>query len=206
MATRTSKSNSQTNQHKSYAAGLLGQLLAALTLALLVATGCWLACTARVVSAARVQKSLLPRVDQNTTPPAHKMVEESQHPGPRMISGAEVKQHDGKSGNSFWAVVDGFVVDASDFVEKHPGGKYKILSTNSAEAGATSEEFSFSFTRGPNAHFPQTGRQFREGTERYLNGKALSSASECDGTCFLEPVDVVFGDHGRVTILGKLLE
>ena len=38
---------------------------------------------------------------------------------------------------SFWAVIDGFVVDASEFVDKHPGGLRKLLSADSPAAGAT---------------------------------------------------------------------
>ena len=66
------------------------------------------------------------------------MVEESKKLNPRPITGAEVKQHDGRSGNgSFWAVIDGWVVDATDFVGTHPGGNAKLLSTDNADIGAT---------------------------------------------------------------------
>jgi hypothetical protein len=78
---------------------------------------------------------------------------ESRRPGPRLISPEEVRRHSGPDGQ-FWAVIDGFVVDASDFVDSHPGGLRKLLSANNAEAGATGDEFGFSFTRGRNAHFP----------------------------------------------------
>ena len=56
-------------------------------------------------------------------------------PGPRLISAEEVEQHSGGSSGEFWCVVDGFVVDATEFVDAHPGGLRKLLSTNSAEAG-----------------------------------------------------------------------
>ena len=53
-----------------------------------------------------------------------------QRAAPRLISQEEVKQHSGKDGGSFWAVVDSFVVDATAFVDSHPGGLKKLLSLN----------------------------------------------------------------------------
>ncbi|KAK3268941.1 hypothetical protein CYMTET_22588 [Cymbomonas tetramitiformis] len=75
--------------------------------------------------------------------------------GPRPISADEVKQHSGADG-PFWAVIDGFVVDATAFVKTHPGGLKKLLSTDTPQAGATGRDFGFSFSRGRNAHFPET--------------------------------------------------
>ena len=69
----------------------------------------------------------------------------------RLISPAEVRQHSGRDGCDFWAVIDGFVVDASEFVDTHPGGLKKLLSTDSSETGATGKPFGFSFSRGKNA-------------------------------------------------------
>ena len=90
-------------------------------------------------------------------------------PQPRPISREAVKQH---SKEPFWAVIDGFVVDATAFVDAHPGGLKKLLSTDTAAVGATGEEFGFSLSRGRNAHFPGTGKCFRSGIERYLRGGA----------------------------------
>ena len=104
-----------------------------------------------------------------------------------------MKEHGGRE--SFWAVIDGFVVDATDFVDSHPGGLRKLLSTDSAASGATGKPFGFSFSRGKNAHFPATGQRFSEGAKRYLSGPT-------DG--FLPPTDVTFEGHGKVVILGKL--
>ena len=119
-------------------------------------------------------------------------------PGPRPILPAEIKEHNGRSG-SFWAVIDGFVVDASEFVDTHPGGLRKLLSADSAESGATGRPFGFSFSRGRNAHFPDTGKRFSEGAKRFLNG----ARSANDGP-FLPPAEVKFPPHGKIIILGRL--
>ena len=107
----------------------------------------------------------------------------------RLISPAEVRQHSGRDGCDFWAVIDGFVVDASEFVDTHPGGLKKLLSTDSSETGATGKPFGFSFSRGKNAHFPDTGKRFRAGVERYLSGGSP---------------EVAFPPLGKIVILGRL--
>ena len=117
--------------------------------------------------------------------------------GPRLISPEEVKQHSGK-GESFWAVIDGFVVDCTEFVDTHPGGLRKLLSADDPATGATGRPFGFSFSRGRNAHFPDTGKRFREGAERYLCGGGSSD------TPFLPPTDVAFPPYGKIVILGRL--
>ena len=116
--------------------------------------------------------------------------------GPRLIAPDDVKQHSGK-GVCFWAVIDSFVVDCSELVDTHPGGLRKLLSADSPATGATGQPFGFSFSRGRNAHFPDTGKRFREGVKRYL------SAGGGD-TPFLPPTDVAFPPYGKVVILGKL--
>lgn len=118
--------------------------------------------------------------------------------GPRIISAAEVGKHNNSDG-SFWAVVDGFVVDATDFVANHPGGLHKLLATDSPAAGATGQPFGFSFARGRNAHFPATAERFRDGVARYLSGPSAG-----DGGGYLLPADVAFPPHGKVVILGRL--
>ena len=118
--------------------------------------------------------------------------------GPRLISADEVRQHAGKGGEGFWAVIDMFVVDATQFVETHPGGLRKLLSADSAAAGATGCEFGFSFSRGRNAHFPGTGKKFAEGVKRFLAGKGDGE----DG--YLPPVEVAFAPYGSIVILGRL--
>merc|ERR1712070_11775 len=57
-------------------------------------------------------------------------------PQPLLISPEEVASHNHSDG-TFWAVVDNFVVDATEFVESHPGGRKKLLAADSPEAGAT---------------------------------------------------------------------
>lgn len=118
---------------------------------------------------------------------------------PRSISPDELKLHSGADG-SFWAVVDGFVVDASEFVDTHPGGLRKLLSTNSPAAGASGSSFGFSFSRGRNAHFPDTGKRFQRGVQKYLAG-AVESVD-----VHLPPVDVPFQQFGKLIILGRLEE
>uniref|UniRef100_A0A6V0FKM6 Cytochrome b5 heme-binding domain-containing protein n=1 Tax=Zooxanthella nutricula TaxID=1333877 RepID=A0A6V0FKM6_9DINO len=117
-------------------------------------------------------------------------------PGPRLYSPEEVRKHSEPDQGSFWAVIDGFVVDASEFVQTHPGGLKKLLSADSAATGATGRAFGFSFSRGRNAHFPQTGRRFRDGVEQYLSGKGDDA--------FLPPADVAFPPFGKLVILGQL--
>ena len=107
---------------------------------------------------------------------------------PRLISPAEVQQHNGR-GSDFWAVVDSYVVDATEFLESHPGGLKKLLSTDVAATGATGKPFGFSFSRGRNAHFPETGKRFHDGVKRYLNGGSA---------------EVFFPGHGKIVILGRL--
>eukprot|EP00929_Paragymnodinium_shiwhaense_P005434 TRINITY_DN107387_c0_g1_i1.p1 TRINITY_DN107387_c0_g1~~TRINITY_DN107387_c0_g1_i1.p1 ORF type:complete len:232 (-),score=35.13 TRINITY_DN107387_c0_g1_i1:73-729(-) len=89
-------------------------------------------------------------------------------PQPRPISAEEVKRH--STPGDFWAVIDGYVVDASDFISKHPGGVDKIMSANNASTGASGQPFGFSFTRGRNAHFPETGKRFKACVKKYLEG------------------------------------
>ena len=107
---------------------------------------------------------------------------------PRLITPDEVRRHNGQDG-SFWAVIDGFVVDASEFVDSHPGGLRKLLSADHPATGATGQPFGFSFSRGRNAHFPETGKCFRNGVERYVSGGSPT---------------VTFKPYGSLEILGRL--
>ena len=108
----------------------------------------------------------------------------------RCIRPEEIEQH--RSKESFWCVVDGFVVDATAFVDTHPGGLRKLMSTDEAGVGAGPDRFSFSFSRGRNAHFPDTGRRFADGVQRYLR----------DG----HATKIKFPPHGNLIILGRLDE
>lgn len=104
------------------------------------------------------------------------------------ISAEEVKRHNGTDG-SFWAVVEGFVVDATEFIDTHPGGLRKLLSADAAATGATGKVFGFSFSRGRNAHFPDTGKRFHRGVQKFLKG---------------EGSEVAFPPFGKLVILGLL--
>ncbi|KAH8055813.1 hypothetical protein JL721_10126 [Aureococcus anophagefferens] len=120
---------------------------------------------------------------------AHLCVENVGADGLRLFSPAEIKRNDGRDGRAFWAVVDGFVVDATAFVDSHPGGLRKLLSTDDANTGATGKAFGFSLSKGRNAHFPQTGQRFHDGVRAFLGGGSNV---------------VKFHGGGSVAILGKL--
>ena len=117
---------------------------------------------------------------------------------PRPISAEEVKRHGTKT--DFWAVVDGYVVDATEFCKSHPGGLRKLLSTDDAATGATGAAFGFSFSRGRNAHFPGTGARFRDGVKRYLAHREDRGIRD---EPYLPPADVAFPPYGKITILGR---
>ena len=119
-------------------------------------------------------------------------------PAIRWFTPETVHQHNkehcsGDNIASFWAVVDGFVVDATDFIQKHPGGRKKVLSTNDASTGDTGRPFAFSFSRGRNAHFPATARIFKDGIEAFLKGTSNTIV-------FPE----VYRGGGKLIVLGKL--
>ena len=109
-----------------------------------------------------------------------------------IISKEKVRQNDGLNGRSLWTVIDGYVVDATEFAKNHPGGLRKILATDEKQTGWTGEEFGFSLTQGQNAHFPKTGRIFEEGVRRF--------------DMLQENVKVNFGNDvgSTIIILGKL--
>ena len=71
------------------------------------------------------------------------------------------------------------------------------MSTDESGTGATGKPFGFSFTRGRNAHFPATGKRFKQGAERYLNGSSSAGPQ-------LPPADVAFPPYGTLVILGRL--
>ena len=117
----------------------------------------------------------------------------------RLISADQVRERNGNGENEFWGVVDGYVVDATEFMDSHPGGLRKLLSTNAAATGATGAPFGFSFSRGRNAHFAATAKRFEAGVQRFL-------AQEEDFQGHLPPVDVNFPSYGKITLLGRLDE
>eukprot|EP00469_Lotharella_globosa_P008706 CAMPEP_0167779910 /NCGR_PEP_ID=MMETSP0111_2-20121227/5067_1 /TAXON_ID=91324 /ORGANISM="Lotharella globosa, Strain CCCM811" /LENGTH=158 /DNA_ID=CAMNT_0007670369 /DNA_START=56 /DNA_END=529 /DNA_ORIENTATION=+ len=97
--------------------------------------------------------------------------------------------------HALYGVIDGFVCDCSDFVhnaEAHPGGIKKLLAVNDARVGATGEDYGFSFTRGRNAHFPDTGQTFQDGVRAYLEGGGGSTSGGGKSAEYLDPVEVVF--------------
>ena len=88
-------------------------------------------------------------------------------------------------------------MDATDFKNKHPGGIKKLLEADKAEIGATGKEFGFSFSQGRNAHFPTTGKKFKDGVERYLSG-GIPGITELPST------EVFFESYGKIVILRRL--
>jgi hypothetical protein len=114
---------------------------------------------------------------------------------PRSFSPAEVQLHNHE--DDMWAVIDGFVVDASGFASQHPGGTQKLLSANYPETGATGRNFGFSFSKGRNGHFPHTGATFEQACTNFLSQKG------CEGGV-LAPHTFEFREGGSVTILGVI--
>uniref|UniRef100_A0A7S4IY37 Cytochrome b5 heme-binding domain-containing protein n=1 Tax=Odontella aurita TaxID=265563 RepID=A0A7S4IY37_9STRA len=112
---------------------------------------------------------------------------------PLQISEQDVTRSNGRDGRPLWVVIDGYVVDASNFADGHPGGLKKILSANDASTGWTGKAFGFSLSTGANAHYPMTGKTFREGVARF---ESLGRT---------ERVDVNYSSYGAITILGKLV-
>ena len=122
---------------------------------------------------------------------------------PRLVSVEELEEHNKEnlSKGSFWAVVDGYVVDVGDFLKSHPGGNKKLLSVNQSSVGYTGLARGFSFSRGRNAHFPRTAKVFQDGVRRYLNNSARVEFKK-----YLPPVRVEFPPHGSLSIVGKIKE
>lgn len=139
-------------------------------------------------------------------------------------SSSKKKNNNHNSKNTFWCVVDGFVVEATTFVDEHPGGLKKIMSTDEPNIGATGKAFGFSLGRGRNAHFPDTAKRFRDGVELYLSGGGGGKGEEkrdrdddadddggkddddgAEEEQFLPPLAVDFPPYeGNIVILGRL--
>ena len=76
------------------------------------------------------------------------------------------------------------------------------ISADEGATGATGKPFGFSFSRGRNAHFPDTGKRFQQGVKQYLKGGAGAAADV--SLTVLPPAEVAFPPHGKIFILGKL--
>eukprot|EP00468_Gymnochlora_sp_CCMP2014_P003191 CAMPEP_0167761834 /NCGR_PEP_ID=MMETSP0110_2-20121227/12403_1 /TAXON_ID=629695 /ORGANISM="Gymnochlora sp., Strain CCMP2014" /LENGTH=149 /DNA_ID=CAMNT_0007648583 /DNA_START=45 /DNA_END=490 /DNA_ORIENTATION=+ len=134
--------------------------------------------------------------------PSHISISSKQTYTPRPFYPSDIHEHNKDEKNSFLGIIDGYVCDCSNFVndkKMHPGGIKKLLSTNEAKIGATGKDFGFSFTRGRNAHFPDTGKTFQEGVKAYLNG------SHDGNKKYLAPQEVNFKPRGKVVIVGVLV-
>eukprot|EP00470_Lotharella_oceanica_P014009 CAMPEP_0170182590 /NCGR_PEP_ID=MMETSP0040_2-20121228/28317_1 /TAXON_ID=641309 /ORGANISM="Lotharella oceanica, Strain CCMP622" /LENGTH=138 /DNA_ID=CAMNT_0010428059 /DNA_START=46 /DNA_END=459 /DNA_ORIENTATION=- len=121
--------------------------------------------------------------------PSHISISSNKACSPRPFSPTDIHNHNKQDKKSFYAVIDGFVCDCSDFVNNqkaHPGGIKKLLSSNAAAVGATGKDYGFSFTRGRNAHFPATGKTFQDGVRAYLKGTGDGKSE------YLAPAQVVF--------------
>ena len=125
----------------------------------------------------------------------------SSKPEVRWFSQEEVNEHnveisnEGDAMSSYWACIDGFVVESIDFLQKHPGGKKKLLQTNDPSTGDTSRPFAFSFSRGRNAHFPETAKIFHDGIARFLKGES---------TEIIFPATFKKQEGGKLVVLGRL--
>jgi hypothetical protein len=131
---------------------------------------------------------------------------------PRLITAEEI--HENNKGQNttmgvtkqFWTVIDGWVVDATELVTRHPGGRRKLLSTNSASEGVTGQDFGVSLGRGKNAHSYDTVHRFQDGVQQYLKG-ARSGSNLHNGNPsenLLPPGTVNLPPHGTLWILGRL--
>ena len=118
--------------------------------------------------------------------------EEDEDELPLEFTPEQVRAKNGKNGEKLWVVIDGYVVDATDFANSHPGGISKILSTDSKRSGYTGKEFGFSLSKGRNAHFPRTAKIFEEAAKSF-------DSLQRHVTVEFDP------DHaGSIVILGKL--
>ena len=79
---------------------------------------------------------------------------------PRVITGDEVRQHNGRGGENFWAVVDGYVVDATDMVNSHPGGLKKLLTTDAPGVGAWAKPSASALRAAGTRTSPRPARAF----------------------------------------------
>jgi len=111
---------------------------------------------------------------------------------PLVFTPEQVRAKNGKNGEKLWVVIDGYVVDATDFANFHPGGTSKILSADSKRTGYTGKEFGFSLSKGKNAHFPTTAKAFEDAAKSFDR--------------LQQRVVVKFGSGqtGSIVILGKL--
>ena len=121
--------------------------------------------------------------------------EEDEDELPLEFTPEQVRAKNGKDGEKLWVVIDGYVVDATDFANVHPRGITKILSTDSRRSGHTGNEFGFSLSKGKNAHFPTTAKTFEEAAKSFDR--------------LQRHVTVQFGPDtdqaaGTIVILGKL--
>lgn len=120
----------------------------------------------------------------------------------------QVQQHnlancqDHNTITSFWCCIDGFVVDATEYYQTrvHPGGQRKVLQTNDAKIGNENKPMSFSFSKGKNAHFPETARIFQDGVKEFLKG----GSNEIVFPKVLKKNGDV-GHGGTIYVIGRLL-
>lgn len=104
----------------------------------------------------------------------------------RMISPEECERHNDIRKEDFWVVVEGYVLDLSQFVKHHPAGARKIQQKRN--------ELGIDITRNFIDHFGHTVQTFRNAA------RTLEEATNNDSVTFQfqERPDV------NVTILGRL--
>ncbi|GMH82322.1 hypothetical protein TrVE_jg11846 [Triparma verrucosa] len=116
----------------------------------------------------------------------------------RIFTPSDIEKYNKAYSEGFYAVIEGFVVDAMGMVNSHPGGLKKLMQTNLKGVGYTGKDFGFSFSKGRNAHFPGTGKRWKQKVKEFLTGEKGE-----DGK--LKSLQCVFdGEGGSVIILGKL--
>lgn len=142
---------------------------------------------------------------------------------PRLITSEQITKHNESISNTnnknknFWGVVDGYVVDATEFIKRHPGGLKKLLSTNESSVGATGRSFGFSFARGRNKHYQQTAAAFQKGLQDFLSDNGcynynydyynnINNDTMSIDDDYLAPMEIHFSTHGKIIILGKFVK
>ena len=104
--------------------------------------------------------------------------------GVRMIRKEECERHNDVHGADFWVVMEGYVLDLSQFVKHHPAGARKIQNKRN--------ELGVDITRNFMDHFGRTVQTFRTAA------RSLSDETPIVTFQFQERQDV------NVTILGRL--
>ena len=101
------------------------------------------------------------------------------------LTAASVAAHDGVAGRALWAVIDGHVLDVSQFAAVHPGGAGKIQEQPNRDCsaqfrvhfGATVAELRAAFARGRPSRRTRPGGGRRCGTSSAARARTAASTA-----------------------------